>query len=216
MLRSSQAQGISSLPSMPVTSWILFLDHPYMLHFTSILQVACRTLRDLPSKHNGDNRFFSDTHSTRSDSHLENFKPILFSCNISSRRYGSSASMCVCAGQQPDVSLNGLVTHEVVHSIRLPAMQCFRWLSICPCCLPVRREEKSWRFGWMDEFGNLCERVLCRPLVSRWIPWIDAILPSSSFSPQQSGCPTGFYIHSTWLQHVSFDFDVVRILFLCP
>jgi hypothetical protein len=148
MLRSSQAQGISPLLPMPVTSWIFFLDHPYMLHFTSILQVACRTLRDLPSKHNGDDPLLSDTHTqldpirTRKPSN-----PYFFSCNISSRRYGSSALVRACAGQQSDVSLNGLVTHEVVHSIRLPAMQCFRWLSICPCCLYVRREEKSWRFG---------------------------------------------------------------------
>jgi hypothetical protein len=68
----------------------------------------------------------------------------------------------------------------------------------------------------MDEFGNLCERVLFRLLVSRWIPGIDAFLPSTfSFSPKQSGCPTQFYIHSTCLPYVSFNFDVVRIFSLC-
>ena len=42
------------------------------------------------------------------------------------------------------------------------------------------------------------------------------LLSSFSFSPKQSGCPTGFYIHSTCLPYdLSFDFDVVGVSFLC-
>jgi hypothetical protein len=144
----TSTRNLFTAPLAPVTSWIFFLDpHPYMLYFTSTLKIACRTFRDLPSKHEGDDPFLSSSHSTRPDSHLKTSNLLFSFCNTSSRRFGSSALVRVCAGQQSDVSPNGLVTHEVVHNIRLPAMQCFRWLSICPCCLFVRREEKSWRFG---------------------------------------------------------------------
>jgi hypothetical protein len=49
-----------------------------------------------------------------------------------------------------------------------------------------------------------------------WIPWTDVCMPLKvSFSSNSSGCPTGFYIHSTCLPYASFDFDVVRIFSLC-
>jgi hypothetical protein len=174
--------------------------------------------RDLPSKHDGDDLPLSYTYTLNSTRFApEDFKTYSFLLATSAVSGPVAQPQYACVQVRMYCRVGWL---PMRWCIRIPAMLCFRWPSALSVCTLRRKELEVWLNGWMRGWMSLvtCVKEYC------FVSWCNVgshgtmlyLLSSFSFSPKQSGCPTGFCIHSTRRPYeLSFDFDVVRISLLC-
>jgi hypothetical protein len=116
-------------------------------------------LRDLPSKHDGEDPFLSYTlNSTRFAPEIFHTYSFLLATSAANGPVAQPSHACVQVRMYCQVGWL-----PMRWCIKLSAMPCFRWSSVLSVCTPRRKELEVWLNGWMRGRMSLvtCVKEYC-------------------------------------------------------